>query len=36
MLFKAISKLQDETQTDFTPVASSTSIEQGVKELVGR
>jgi hypothetical protein len=34
-LFKTISKQQDETQSDFKPVAPGTSIEQGLATLVG-
>jgi hypothetical protein len=33
LLFKTISKKQDETQSDFQPVAPDTSIEQALKEV---
>jgi hypothetical protein len=36
ILFKTISKQQDETQSNFKPVASDTSIEQGLQELIGK
>jgi hypothetical protein len=35
VLFKTIGKQQDETQSDFKPVAPDTSIEQGLEKLAG-
>jgi hypothetical protein len=35
VLFKIISKRQDETQSDFTPEAPDTSIEQALEKLAG-
>jgi hypothetical protein len=36
VLFKSISKQQDETQSDFKPVAPDTSIEQALQKLFGK
>ncbi len=36
VLFKTISKQQDETQSDFKPVAPDTSIERALEELIGK
>ena len=33
VLFKTISKKQDETQSDFKPVAPDTSIERALKQV---
>jgi hypothetical protein len=35
ILFKTISEQQDETRTDFQPVAADTSVEQAVAKLAG-
>jgi len=33
ILFKTVSEQQDETRSDFTPVAEDTSVEQAVAKL---
>jgi hypothetical protein len=36
VLFKTISKQQDETHSDFKPLPSDTSIEQALREIVSK